>query len=155
MAEIITFALAFSAYALVALAVGLQGWRLPARAVTAAAAAVALAHVGLVWSLRFEWSLVYAFEKSPPAFVIFHTALAMICASALAPQAASRQLLFLAFPVVTAGSVGAAFRYDVVAMYRIPVLATFTLAILAVTAAGFRAWRPRAASRPTAPPARR
>jgi hypothetical protein len=98
--------------------------------VTVAAAVVAVIHVGLVWGLRFGWSLNYALEKSIPGFVIFHTALAIIVTAALVREPWAGRLTYLAFPVVTAGAAGAAFRYDYVAGYRLPLLAAFGVVVV-------------------------
>jgi hypothetical protein len=132
LAELITFALAYGAYVLLALAVALRAWGRSPRVVTASAAAVAAVHVALVWGLRFDWSVDDALRKSPFGFVLFHTALAILLAAAVIREPLSGWLALLAFPVVTAGAVGAAFRYDYVAAYRLPLLGAFVAAVVAV-----------------------
>lgn len=129
MADLIAFGLAYVAYLLLGTAVVLRAWGRPLRAVSVAAAVVAVVHVGLVWGLRFGWSLSYALEKSLPGFVIFHTALAILVTAALVREPWAGRFTYLAFPVVTSGAVGAAFRYDDVAGYRLPLLAAFGLVV--------------------------
>jgi hypothetical protein len=131
LADALTFGLAYAAYLLLGAAVALVAWGRPRRVVLTAAAAVALVHVGLVWGWRFGWSLDYALEKSLPGFVLFHAALGLIVAAALARGPAAGWLACLAFPVVTAGAVGAAFKYDDVSGYRIPLLAALSATALA------------------------
>jgi hypothetical protein len=107
-----------------------------------ATAAIAAAHVWLVWSDRFGWSVRFAWEKSAAGFLIFHAALALLVAAAVAPEQWTRRLLLAAFPVVTLGAVGAVLRNEVVAMYRAPVVATAALAVVL----SFVAWKRRARS---------
>ncbi len=130
MADLITFGLAYLAYLLLGTAVVLRAWGRPLRAVMVAAAVVAVTHVGLVWGLRFGWLVSYALEKSLPGFVIFHTALAILVTAALVREPLAGRLAYLAFPVVTSGAVGAAFKYDYVADYQLPLLAAFGVVLV-------------------------
>lgn len=96
-------------------------------------AVVLVAHVALVWGHRFGGSLEVALEKSIPGFVIFHLAFVLILAAAvIRPERVASRLLYLAFPVCTAGALGTAFRYDYVAAYQVPLL----LAVLVVLLLG-------------------
>jgi hypothetical protein len=69
-------------------------------------------------------------------FAMFHGALVMIVASTAVPERAARWLIHLSFLIVTLGNLGATFLYDVVAIYRIPVV----LCALVGTAALARHW---------------
>jgi hypothetical protein len=131
MQDALIFGLAYVGYVLVGANVVLHFWGRPRRALMAIMAAVVLLHVLLVWSLRFEWSLTYAWEKSPAGFLIFHTALVLLVAAVLAREPWSRRLLLVAFPIVTAGGLGAAFKYDFLAGYRVPLLAALVTTLLA------------------------
>ncbi|MCI0684087.1 MAG: hypothetical protein L0Y71_18415 [Gemmataceae bacterium] len=132
MIEAITFGLAYAAYVLLCgrTLLGMVRQGPAARPVTLTLAAVAVAHVALVWHHRLEWSLVGAWSRNPPAFVIFHTALLLIVAGALATPRWSTRLIWLAFPIVSAGALGAVFRREVVAPYRWPVVAAFAVTVV-------------------------
>ena len=138
-----TFALAFVAYVLLGVSVvlGVRGY--VTRRYTMAAALVAATHVTLVWTLRYHGSLAAALDKGRAGFVIFHFALLLLIVATVMPQPLSAVLTWLAFPVVTSGAVGAAFKYDYVAGYRIPLLVTAGAAV----GLGFLAWRKRRAER--------
>src|SRR5262249_49485496 len=129
MIELLIFGLAFLAYVLLGINVVLHTAPLAWRPLTTAVAIAAGIHVALVWSFRFEWSITQALDKGWPGFVIFHSALATILAAALAREPWSGRLTYLAFPIVTAGSLGAAFKYDYVAGYRWPLLIVFLAVI--------------------------
>jgi hypothetical protein len=90
-------------------------WRLAALAI--------VLHVVLVWTVRYEWRLDVATRNGPYGFLIFHTALAAIVSSLVAREAIARGLVLAAFLIVSAGALGAVFRYDDVAIYRVPVIA--------------------------------
>jgi hypothetical protein len=130
MLDTLTFALAFAAYVLLACRTVLWAAGRAWRPLTVALAASALAHVALVWVWRFEGSLSTALAKGLAGFVIFHTALALILIGAVLHEPWSGRCLALAFPIVTAGAVGAAFKYDVVAGYRIPLLVVLAATVL-------------------------
>jgi hypothetical protein len=84
--------------------------------------AVIVVHVFLVWSERYEWQIAAATRNGYAGFVIFHGALAMILVSVVAADRLARVLVVTAFGIVTLGAVGAVFRYEVVEIYRVPVL---------------------------------
>jgi len=128
--DAITFGLAFLGYLLVAANVVLHFRKRPRRELLLVMAAVILVHVGLVWSLRFGWSLTLAWNKGPAGFVIFHAALVLLCGAAVVPDPWSRRLLYTAFPIVSAGGLGATFTYDFVAGYRLPLLAALVGTLL-------------------------
>src|SRR5262245_1567550 len=137
MQDAVTFGLAFAAYVLLGAGVVLQLWRRPPRVLTLAAAGLALVHVLLVWGWRFDWSTEMALAKGWTGFTIFHTALGVLLAAAVAPQPWSGRCTLAAFPIVSAGAIGAAFRYDFVGDYRMPLLAV----LAATCAAGLWAWQ--------------
>src|SRR5262245_22577980 len=120
MSDFVIFGLAFIAYALLGAAVILSAWGRSGRLLSMTAAGTAAVHVAFVWGYRFEGSLSAATDKGLAGFVVFHVALAIMLAASVTPEPASRRLTWLAFPIVTAGAVGAAFKYDYVAGYRIP-----------------------------------
>ncbi len=140
MEDLIVFGLAFLAYMLLACNVVAQAWQFRAgpahawrRLIRGLAIAVGLlagAHVALVWGLRFGWSPAAAVEKGWAGFVIFHTALTVIVAAALCRAPWSGRLTLLAFPIVTSGAVGAAFKYDYVAVYRWPLVGVLGLTLV-------------------------
>src|SRR5262249_1844485 len=107
----------------VAANVVLHFWKRRRRELLLVMAAVILVHVGLVWSLRFDWSLTFAWNKGPAGFVIFHAALVLLCGAAVVPDPWSRRAVVAAFPIVSTGGLGATFAYDFVAGYRLPLLA--------------------------------
>lgn len=53
---------------------------------------------------------------------MFHVALAAILTATLAPDRIARPLVIAGFAIVSVGALGAVFRYDVVSVYRIPVV---------------------------------
>jgi hypothetical protein len=125
--EQLTFVLAMAGYAgLAATAVTAALHRLPIpfwRVV----AAIIVAHVALVWAVRYEGSFAAATRNGYAGFLVFHAALGMIVLSVLAAERRARVLIFFAFAIVSAGALGAVFRYDVVAIYRVPVVLTAAL----------------------------
>ncbi|MCI0341870.1 MAG: hypothetical protein L0216_12090 [Planctomycetales bacterium] len=141
--NLITFGLAYAGYLLLCGDVLLRTRRTPRRALTVLMFAVVATHVLLVWALRFGWSLDSALAKGPAGFVVFHGALAMLAGAAALREPWSGRLVLAAFPVVTAGALGAAFKYDFVSALRVPLLAalglTVALGIGALRARGRRA----------------
>ena len=75
MADSITFGLAFTGYGLLAADASRRFRGQRSVALTRLCAVVIVAHVLCVWALRFGWSFPAMFDKSPFAFVLFHTAL--------------------------------------------------------------------------------
>lgn len=122
MLEFITFLLAPIAYAGLAIAAVRAVQQRPSPLLQRAVAAVAVAHVALVWSVRYHGQLSEATRNGYPGFLIFHTALVAIVGAAVAAPWMARRLLVGAFAVVTLGALGAVFRYEVVAVYQIPVM---------------------------------
>lgn len=102
-------------------------------------AAVIVVHVAMVWTYRYGWDLGLAVRNGWAGFAMFHGALAMIVVSTAAPERAARWLIHLSFLIVTLGALGATFLYDVVAIYRIPVV----LCALVGTSALARHWLTR------------
>jgi hypothetical protein len=120
--EFITFLLAPIGYAgLTFTAVMAARGRLPRR-FWRAVVLVIVTHVTLVWTVRYEWQLSEATRNGYVGFLVFHGALAAILSSLISGDRVARVLIIGAFAVVTVGAIAATFRYDVVGMYRIPVL---------------------------------
>ena len=83
--EHLTFLLAFVGYAgLTTTAVAAAHGRL-SLGLWRATALVIVAHVILVWSVRYEWQLSAAVRNGYVGFAVFHAALAMIVAGADEP----------------------------------------------------------------------
>ncbi|HSL84653.1 MAG TPA: hypothetical protein VLF66_17905 [Thermoanaerobaculia bacterium] len=99
-------------------------------------AAVIGVHVAMVWTYRYGWDPGLAVRNGWAGFAMFHGALAMILASTVAPERAARWLIHLSFLIVTLGALGATWLYEVVAIYRIPVV----LCALVGTATLARHW---------------
>lgn len=74
-------------------------------------------------------------------FVIFHGALVLILAAAVAPNRWSRRIVVLAFGVVTVGALGAVFHREVVAGYRWLVVAVAAVTAVAAAVVQGRALR--------------
>jgi hypothetical protein len=87
-----------------------------------AVAVVILSHVVLVWVVRYEGQLSEATRHGYVGFVLFHTTLVAIIAAVFVREHIARRLIVAAFCIVTVGALGAVFRYDVVSMYRVPVI---------------------------------
>jgi hypothetical protein len=83
---------------------------------------IVLIHVLLVWIVRYDGQLSEATRNGYVGFALFHTTLLAIVASLFVGERLARRLLVAAFGIVTIGALGAVFRYDVVAMYRVPVI---------------------------------
>ncbi|HKS16946.1 MAG TPA: hypothetical protein VJU16_06515 [Planctomycetota bacterium] len=139
--DFLTFGLAFLAYTLLGIDVAARAWNVRVRKLTLALAIVLTAHVALVWGHRFGGSLEAALAKGLAGFVIFHAAFAAILAAAVAREPWATRLLTAAFPVASAGAIGAAFKYDYVSGLRFPLLAVCAITI----AIAVRGWtRPSA-----------
>jgi hypothetical protein len=108
-------------------------------------AAVIVAHLPLGWSVRYEWHFAAATRNGYAGFVLFHGALAIILLSLVVAEREASRLVWTAFGVVTLGALGAVFRYDEVAIYRVPVI---VLAGSGVAALGQSFWRRRAPPSP-------
>ncbi|MCI0639736.1 MAG: hypothetical protein L0Y72_24085 [Gemmataceae bacterium] len=118
MRDHITFGLAYAGYLLLCINLVLHAARRPRRWLLWTMAVTISTHVFLVWHWRFGWSLEFAWGKSPAGFLVFHSALAVLIAATLARQPWSGRLLLLGIPIVSAGALGVAFRYEYVAHYR-------------------------------------
>jgi hypothetical protein len=84
---------------------------------------VIVVHVLLVW-VRYEWRVAEAIRNGYLGFLLFHGALALIVASMFLADRTARILVWAAFATVSVGAIGAVWRYEVVAVYRAPVLLT-------------------------------
>jgi hypothetical protein len=101
---------------------------------------VIVVHVILVWVVRYEGRFSDATRNGYVGFMLFHGALLAIVTSAFVNQRLARQLLITAFGVVTVGALGAVFRYDVVAIYRVPVIVCAIVGSFGLLRA-YRPWR--------------
>lgn len=124
MLEFVTFLLAPVGYAGLALAAVRAAQRHASAMLRGGVAAVVVVHVALVWVVRYDGQVSEATRNGYAGFVLFHAALAAIVASAFVAERIARPLVIGAFGIVTVGALGAVFRYDVVALYRIPVMLT-------------------------------
>jgi hypothetical protein len=85
-------------------------------------ALIIFAHVVMVWMFRYNWQFDLAVRNGYTGFLIFHSALVSIVVSAFCNRDLGKKLIHISFLIVTMGAVGASFRYDVVAMYRVVVI---------------------------------
>jgi len=121
-AEFITFLLAPIGYACLTIAAVLAArGRFPVM-LRRTLAVIVVTHVFLVWTVRYEWQFSEATRDGYAGFVLFHGALLAIIASVFVRDQIARRLLIAAFGIVTLGALGAVFKFDVVEIYRIPVM---------------------------------
>ena len=122
MLEQITFLLAVIGYAGLTATALLAALRNLPVVLWRAVALVIVSHVVLVWMVRYDWQLARATRNGYVGFLVFHGALALIVASLFLAERNARVFVWTAFVVVSLGAVGAVFRYEVVAIYRAPVI---------------------------------
>jgi hypothetical protein len=91
---------------------------------------IILIHVFMVWTYRYEWDISLSVRNGYSGFLIFHPALLIILVSNFVKQSIAKALIRISFIVVTAGAIGAVFRYDVVEIYKVPVLTFATAGII-------------------------
>ena len=115
--------------------------------VARATVAIIVAHVLLVWHVRYEWQFSEATRNGYVGFAIFHAALAAVVASLAVDFSVARRLVTGAFAAVTVGAVAATFRYEVVESFRIPVLIITTTGIAGLAHARLVASRSRRSTR--------
>ena len=128
--EQLTFALAPLGYAGLAFCAVMAVHRSTPLTTWRVVAVIIVAHVALVWHVRYGWQFSEATRNGYGGFLLFHTALAAIVISTMVDEALRRKLLVAAFLVVTLGASAAVYRYDVVATYRYPVHAISILGLL-------------------------
>lgn len=117
-----TFFLALVGYAGLAWTAAAMAWGRPVPILHRCTVLVVAAHVVLVWTVRYELRFSQAVRNGWVGFLLFHAALLLLLVTPFRPFPRTRILLWIAFAVVTAGAVGAVFRYEIVHHYRIPVL---------------------------------
>ena len=83
---------------------------------------IIVTHVTMVWAIRYGWQFSEATRDGYAGFVMFHGALLAIITSVFVDARTARNLIVVAFGIVTLGAVGATFKFDVVERYRIPVI---------------------------------
>lgn len=96
--------------------------------------AVIFTHVVMVWMFRYDWQFELAVRNGYVGFVLFHTALLIMVGSSFVSERLMRVGIIIGFCVVSLGASGAVFRYEVVELYRIPVLGCAGFGILAMLA---------------------
>lgn len=94
--------------------------------------AVVVVHVYMVWAYRYEWSFAQATRNGYAGFALFHTALLSLVGANLVTKRWGRRAILFTFVVVCLGANGAIWRYDVVEVYRIPVIAVTVLGLWGV-----------------------
>ena len=120
--ENLTFLLAFLGYLGLSVNLVLTARGTFSRPAIALVALIAVVHVYLVWAFRYDWQFAMAVRNGYAGFFIFHSALLSIVAAAFVPPVICKPLIALSFLIVSAGATGAVFRYEVVSIYRVPVL---------------------------------
>lgn len=137
-AEQLTFLLAVVGYAgLTASALVSARGRVPVL-LWRATAAIIVAHVAMVWAVRYDWSWAQATRNGYAGFVIFHGALILIVASVFASGRIATRLIAGSFVIVTLGALGAVFRYEEVAVYRPVVVGLATVGAIGLVYAWLR-----------------
>lgn len=119
------------------------------------ALAVIVAHVWLIWNVRFGWRFEVSVRNGPVGFVLFHGALVALVAAlpalALRPRAAAPEeplrwpvlALFLAWLAVAGGASGAPLRYPFLDGLIVPVLGLTALGLASLLAWSLARWRSR------------
>jgi hypothetical protein len=115
----------------------------PRRQLLRLTALVVSAHVLLVWAVRYHWQVEAATRNGLVPFLVFHTALVLIIVAALVARPWTRTLVWIAFPIVSLGAIGAVLTHDAVTHYRLPVIA--------LAAFGFTGMGRQVLRRPTRP----
>lgn len=83
---------------------------------------IILVHVIMVWNFRYGWQFASAVRNGYGGFIIFHSALLIIVVSTIVKEKTSKFLIRISFIIVSAGALGAVFRYEIVEIYKLPVL---------------------------------
>ena len=141
--DVATFGLAFAAYLALAIDVVLRRRGTTSRARSLVIAALASAHVTMVWVHRFGGSLDRALEKSVAGFVLFHAVFLAILVIAIATRSGMRRLsidrvAYTTIVIVTLAALPAPWRYPELAWLKVPM----------VIAAASTAWLAYRAPRP-------
>ena len=138
MLESMTFALAAVGYVgLTASAVAMAHGRAPMRFFRIVVVTIAL-HVALVWHVRYGWSVAQATRNGYVGFALFHAAFAAIAIAAIAGGGMARALSLMSFGLVTLGALGAVFRDEVAATWRVPVVLSACLGVVGLAVARWR-----------------
>lgn len=136
--DMIAFTLAVVGYAGLTVVAIRAAYRAVPMALWRATVLVIVVHTFLIWHVRYEWSFATATRNGYVGFLLFHAALAAIVWSVVASEPLRSRLVWASFAVVTIGAIGAVFRYDEVAVYRLPVLALGAVGAAALLAAARR-----------------
>jgi hypothetical protein len=110
-----------------------------------ALALVVTLHVLLIWTEVYELEPARAVRNGWAGAVVFHGAYLAILAHGVAGARArwAGWLVYPAWLLVSAGGIGATFKFDVVSGYRAPMLGVALLGLLAVAIRVRRGLRPR------------
>jgi len=119
--ETLTFVFAIVGYTGLTYTALAAAWVRVPWALWRATSLVILAHVLMVWAVRYGWSFAEATEHGWFGFLLFHGAFLVTTASHAVPERIARRLVWGGYAVVTFGALGAVQRYPVVAVYRVPV----------------------------------
>lgn len=130
--EIVTFALAIAGFVLLAWCAAFAAAGQRPRWLLLLTTVVVLVHVALVWGDRYGGSIAQATRNGYTGFALFHTALAALVAANVVGHRRGTQCVLFTFLVVCIGANGAIWRYDVVAIYRIPVIAVTVVGLVTV-----------------------
>jgi len=106
-----------------------------------AVAAVIVLHVILLWAHRYGWRFDAAVRHGYGGFLMFHATTLMVVVSVFARERLARGLIHLSFLAISAGAVGATFRFDVVVAYRIPVLLLAAIGVTGLARSYLGRWR--------------
>jgi hypothetical protein len=140
--ENFTFLLAFLGYLGLSVNMVLVSRGTCKRPAIALVALVVVAHVYLVWACRYDWQIAMAVRNGYAGFFIFHAALLSIVTAPFVPTVICKPLIVLSFLIVSAGASGAVFRYEVVSIYRMPVLINAGLGIGYLIYNQYRKYKP-------------
>ena len=121
--DLLTFGLAFAGYLLLCSEVVLRAGGRAVPGSSLLLAAVVATHVACVWSFRFGGSFDLAYSGREPGFFLFHGALLLIVTAPFVERRWTDRLLGVAFVIVSLGAIGASFKYEVVSILRLPVVA--------------------------------
>lgn len=120
--EFITFLLAFIGFAGLATNAIYASFGKNHHMMMIITAAIITIHVLMVWAFRYEWQFSQATRNGYVGFLLFHSALSLIITSTAIAADRARMFIIMAFLIVVMGANGAVFIYDVVAIYRYPVI---------------------------------
>lgn len=78
---------------------------------------VIVAHVFLIWDVRYTWQFSQAVRNGYVGFLLFHSALVLIVVATFVSEKMMNHLVRFCFMIISAGAIGAVSRYGVVRNY--------------------------------------